>query len=84
VSHYTHTEPHLSKTQHNITQYREKCLKKGDVSMRSVHRTLRASSFLANIRLKLALLFRTGFRSIRRGEIHMNIEVNLDALNRRR
>jgi hypothetical protein len=50
--------------------------------MRSVHRTLRAPSFLANIRPNLALLFRTGFRSIRRSENHMNIKVDLDALNR--
>jgi hypothetical protein len=52
--------------------------------MRSVHRTIRAPSFLANIRLKLALLFRIGFRSMRRSEIHVNIKVNLVALNRRR
>jgi hypothetical protein len=36
--------------------------------MRSVHRMLRASSFLANIRPDLALLFRTSFRLIRRNE----------------
>jgi len=47
--------------------------------MSSVHRTLRA-----NIRPNLALLFRTGFGSIQRSEIHMNIKVDLDALNRRR
>jgi hypothetical protein len=52
--------------------------------MRSVHRMLRTMSFLANIRPNLALLFRTGFRSIRRSEIHMNMKVDLDALNRRR
>jgi hypothetical protein len=52
--------------------------------MRSVQRTLRAPSFLAIISPKLALLCRTGFRPIRRSEIHMNIKVDLDALNRRR
>jgi hypothetical protein len=52
--------------------------------MRSVHRKLRALSFVANIRLNLALLFRTGFRSIWRSEIHMNIKDELGALIRRR
>jgi hypothetical protein len=50
--------------------------------MRSVHRTLWAPSFLANTLPNLALLFRTGFRSIRRSEIHTNIKDDLDALNR--
>jgi hypothetical protein len=37
VSHYTHTDPYPSKTQHNITQYREKCLKRGDVGSAKLH-----------------------------------------------
>jgi hypothetical protein len=37
VSHYTHTDPYPSKTQHNITQYREKCLKNGDVGCAKPH-----------------------------------------------
>jgi hypothetical protein len=52
--------------------------------MRSENRTVRAPSFLANIRPNITLLFRTGFRSIRKSEIHMNIKVDLDGLNRRR
>jgi hypothetical protein len=52
--------------------------------MRSVERTSRAPHFLANyIRPNLALLLRTGFRSIRRSEIHMNTKVDIDGLNRR-
>jgi hypothetical protein len=31
VSHYTHTDSYPSKTKHNITKYREKCLQTGDV-----------------------------------------------------
>jgi hypothetical protein len=88
VSHYTHTDPYPSETQHNITQYREKCLKRGDVGcanrMRSVRQMLRALPFVANIRPNLVLLFRTDFRSIRRSEIRMNIKVDLHTLNRRR
>jgi hypothetical protein len=39
VSHYTHTDPYLSKTQHNINQYRQKCLKRGDVEpTKRIHR----------------------------------------------
>jgi hypothetical protein len=86
VSHSTYTDPYPLKTQHNITQYREKCLKRGDVGCAKphvqLHRTLRTPSFLANIRPNLALLFRTGFKSVRRSEMHMNIKVDLDALNR--
>jgi hypothetical protein len=52
--------------------------------MRSVRRTLKAPSFLANICPNLALLFRKGFKSKQRSEIHMNIKVDLDDLNRRR
>jgi hypothetical protein len=37
VSHYTHTDPYLSKTQHNINQYREKYLKRGDVGCAKPH-----------------------------------------------
>jgi hypothetical protein len=37
VSHFTHTDPYPSKTQHNITQYREKCLKRGDVGCTKPH-----------------------------------------------
>jgi hypothetical protein len=37
VYHYTHTDPYPSQTQHNITQYREKCLKRGDVGCAKPH-----------------------------------------------
>jgi hypothetical protein len=37
VSHYTQTDTWPSKTQHNITQYREKCLKRGDVGCSKPH-----------------------------------------------
>jgi hypothetical protein len=37
VSHYNHTDPYPSKTQHNITQYREKCLKREDVGCAKPH-----------------------------------------------
>jgi hypothetical protein len=52
--------------------------------MRIVQRTLRAPYFVTNISPNLAMLLRTGFKSIRRSEIHMNKKVELDALNRRR
>jgi hypothetical protein len=87
VSHYNHTQTHpkLNKIQPGI----EKSVLKEEMQdeqrrMRSVHRTLRSPSFLANIRPKVALLFRKGFKSKRRSEIHMNIKVDPDALNRRR
>jgi hypothetical protein len=37
VYYYTHTDPYPSKTQHNITQYREKCRKRGDVGCAKPH-----------------------------------------------
>jgi hypothetical protein len=37
VSHYTHTDPYPSKIQHNITEYREKYLKTGDVGFAKPH-----------------------------------------------
>jgi hypothetical protein len=87
VSHYTHADPYPFKSKHNIIQYTEKFkekMKDAQNHMRSVRRTLRAPSFVANIRINLALLFRRHFRWIRRSEIHMNIKVYLDATNRRR
>jgi hypothetical protein len=87
VSHFTHTDPYPSKTQPNITQYRETCLKR-EVRCTKPHAQCTANVngtvLLANIRPNLALLLRTCFRSIRRREIHRNIEVDIDALNRRR
>jgi hypothetical protein len=87
VSHFTHTDPYPSKTQHNITHYREMCLKR-DVGCAKPHAqcttNVKGSILLANIRPNLALLLRTGFRSIRRSETHRNIKVDIDALNRRR
>jgi hypothetical protein len=83
VSHYTHTDTHPFKTQHNITQYREKFLKRGDVGCAKPHAQC-TSNVKGMLFPKLILLFRTGFRSIRRSEIHMNIKLDLDAQNRRR
>jgi hypothetical protein len=37
VSHYTHTDPYPFKTQHTITQYRGKCLKRRDVGCAEQH-----------------------------------------------
>jgi hypothetical protein len=37
MSHYTHTDPYPSKTQHNTTQDREKHLKRGDVGCATTH-----------------------------------------------
>jgi hypothetical protein len=37
VPHYTHTDPHPFKTQQTITQYREECLKRGDVGCAKPH-----------------------------------------------
>jgi hypothetical protein len=37
VSHYTHSDTYPFKTQHNITQYREKCLKRGDIGCTKPH-----------------------------------------------
>jgi hypothetical protein len=34
---YTYTDPQPSKTQHNITQYREKCLKRKDAGCAKPH-----------------------------------------------
>jgi hypothetical protein len=37
VSHYTHTDTYPSETQHNINQYREKCLTRGGVGCAKPH-----------------------------------------------
>jgi len=37
VCHYAHIDPYPFKTKHNIIQYREKCLKRGDVTACAVY-----------------------------------------------
>jgi hypothetical protein len=87
VSHYTHTDPYSSKTEHNIDQYREKCLKRGDVGCAKPHAqctsnvkgTVISRQYSSESRTAISNRLQVDTRS----EIHMNIKVNLDARNRR-
>jgi hypothetical protein len=52
--------------------------------MRSIRRTLRRPSFLPKTQRNRAVLLRTRFTTMWRSEIHSNLKIDADALNRRR
>jgi hypothetical protein len=52
--------------------------------MRSIRRTLKRQSVLAKTQRKRGVLLRTRFRTLSRSEIHNNLKIDADALNRRR
>jgi hypothetical protein len=52
--------------------------------MRSIRRTLRRPSFLPKTERNRAVLSRTHSRTMWRSEIHSNLRIDADALNRRR
>jgi hypothetical protein len=52
--------------------------------MRSIHRTLRRPSLLPKTQRNRAVLLRTRFKTLWRSEIHINLKMDADALNRRR
>jgi hypothetical protein len=52
--------------------------------MRSIRRTLRGPSVLPKTQRNRAFLLRTRFITLWRSEIHINLKIDADALNRRR
>jgi hypothetical protein len=52
--------------------------------MRSVRQTLRGPSVLPKTQRNHAVLLRKRFTTLRRCEIHINLKIDADALNRRR
>jgi hypothetical protein len=51
--------------------------------MRSIRRKLTGPSALRKTQRNHAVILRTRFKTIRRSEIHINLEIDADALNRR-
>jgi hypothetical protein len=51
--------------------------------MRSIIRTLRGPSVLPKTQRNRAILLRTRLTTLWRSEIHMNLKIDADALNRR-
>jgi hypothetical protein len=52
--------------------------------MRSIRRMLLGPSVLSKTQRNCAVLLRTRFKTLRRNEIHINLKIDADALNRRR
>jgi len=52
--------------------------------MRSIRRKLKGSSVLPKTQRNRAVLFLTRFRTLLRSEIHINLKIDAEALNRRR
>jgi hypothetical protein len=51
--------------------------------MRSIHRTLRRPALLPKTQRNRAVLLRTRYKTLWRSEIHTNLKIDADALNRR-